>query len=231
VQEGAATVQGVLEGAGERLNGRWGRVLGASRTDAGVHARGQVARFRTPRDLPAARVPHALNAHLPEDVVVVSAREVAPEFHPIRDAASKRYRYTLRVAEFDDPFDRRFVLRVPRAPDVDAMARAAGLLVGRHDFAGFQKTGSPRAATVRELRQLDVVRSGEYIHLDFVGDGFLYGMARNLAGTLLRVGHGGLDPGSLPEGLASASRTIAGPCLPAHGLCLLHVGYGAGGNP
>lgn len=228
MQPGAVTVQGVLEAAAEELNGGGGRVLGASRTDAGVHARGQVARFLTPRDLAAPRVPHALNAHLPEDVVVVAAREVDAGFHPIRDAVAKRYRYTLRVAEFDDPFDRRFVLRIEREPDMDAMRRAARFLCGRHDFAGFQKSGSPRSGTVRELRQLDVARSGEYIHLDFVGDGFLYGMARNLAGTLLRVGQGGLDPDALPPGLASASKAIAGPCLAAHGLCLVHVGFGDG---
>jgi len=193
-----------------------------------VHARGQVARFRTGRDLGADRVPRALNAHLPEDVVVVGAREVGEDFHPIRDATGKHYRYTFLVSEYDNPFDRRIVLRIEEAPDLAAMRRAAGLLQGRHDFKGFQKTGSPRPDTVRTLRQLDVVRSGDYIHLDFVGDGFLYGMARNLAGTLLRVGQGRLDPGSLPGGLEAGTPAIAGPCLPAQGLCLVRVDYGNG---
>lgn len=226
VQPGATTVQGVLERSAERINGEPTTVLGAGRTDAGVHARGQAARFGTSRDLDENKVPHALNAHLPEDVVVIDAREVDPGFHPIRDARAKRYRYTMKVARYADPFDRAYVLRLDSPPDVEAMRRAAAHLVGEHDFAPFEKSGSPRPSTVRTLRQLDVVTSGDYIHVEFVGSGFLYGMARNLAGTLLRVGQGGLDPDSIPSGLAAGSRAIAGPCLAAHGLCLMGVDYG-----
>ena len=225
VQETAATVQGVLERAAEHINGERTPVLGSGRTDAGVHARGQVARFRTERDLAPERVPHALNAYLPEDVVVIGARTADSEFHPIRDARAKHYRYTLKVAEFDDPFDRRYVLRTSETPDMDAMARAAGHLQGRHDFSAFEKSGSPRLTTVRTLRQLDLVRRGDYIHFNFVGDGFLYGMARNLAGTLLRVGRGALDPETIPAGLDSGTSEIAGPCLPPHGLSLMGVSY------
>ncbi len=232
VQREATTVQGTLEVAAERLNGEPTAVLGAGRTDAGVHARGQVARFSTPRDLGERKVPHALNAHLPEDVVVLSARAVGEEFHPIRDAVSKHYRYTLRVGAFDSPFDRRYVLRIAHEPDLDAMRAAARALLGRHDFLGFQKAGSPRSGTVRELRRLDVAREGDYIHLHFVGNGFLYGMARNLAGTLLRAGQRGLDPGAIPAGLAIRDPSIAGPCLAAHGLCLMEVAYpGSPGVP
>ncbi len=225
VQRDATTVQGLLESAAERLNGEPTRVLGAGRTDAGVHAAGQVAHFATPRDLGERNVPHALNAHLPEDIVVLGAREVGAGFHPIRDAISKHYRYTLRVGGFDSPFDRRYVLRVGREPDLEAMRAAALHLRGRHDFVAFQKAGSPRCSTVRELSQLDVARDGVYIQLHFVGNGFLYGMARNLAGTLLRAGQRGLDPAALPAALASADPAVAGPCLPAHGLCLMEVLY------
>jgi tRNA pseudouridine38-40 synthase len=170
-------------------------------------------------------VPHALNAHLPEDVVVRSAAEVPETFHPIRDALWKHYRYSLHLGELPDPFDRRYVHRVARPLDVEAMRRAAAALRGRHDFAGFQKSGSPRDTTVRNLRQLDVEQTPDYIHLHFVADGFLYGMARNLAGTLLRAGQGGLDPESIPSHLARVTRDIAGPALPARGLCLLEVVY------
>lgn len=225
VQQGTATVQGVLEAAARDLNGREERILGAGRTDAGVHARGQVARFTTERDLSAGRVPHALNAFLPEDVVVVGAREVAPGWHPIREARGKRYRYTLRVAEFDDPFDSRYVHRLAEAPDVAAMRRAASRLPGKRDFQAFQKAGSPRTTTVRTLARLDVATEGHYIHLEFVADGFLYGMARNLAGTLLRVGQGFLAVESLPPAPLDLPREIAGPCLPANGLCLMEVYY------
>ena len=226
VQPGAATIQGVLETAAEGLNGEPTRILGAGRTDAGVHALGQAARFESLRDLTAERVPHALNARLPEDVTVCGAREVAQDFHPIRDAVAKHYRYTLRVAPFSDPLDRRHVLFVDKPIDIAAMRRAASYLEGEHDFSGFEKTGSPRESTVRTLSQLDVRPSGHYIFLRLVGNGFLYGMARNLAGALLRVGQGGLDPESIPEGLAQGTRDIAGPCLAARGLCLVRVDYG-----
>ena len=225
VQPDAATIQGVLERAAERLNGERTRILGAGRTDAGVHARGQAARFVTGRDLSAQKVPRALNAFLPEDVVVVRADEVPADFQPIRDARRKHYRYSFRLAEFDDPFDRRYVLRVDPPLDAERMRRAAARLTGRRDFQSFEKTGSPRDTTVRELSRLDVVVEDHYIHLHLVANGFLYGMARNLAGTLLRVGQGRLDPEVIPEGPAACDRTIAGPVLPAHGLCLMRVDY------
>jgi len=224
-QDNARSVQGELERAAEAVNGALSSVLGAGRTDAGVHARGQAARFATPRDIDARGVPHALNGHLPDDIVVHAAREVDGGFHPIRDADWKLYRYTVRVAAFDSPFDRAFVHRITDEPDVEAMRAAAARLRGTHDFAPFEKSGSPRPSTSRTLRQVDVSSVDEYIVLDFEGDGFLYGMARNLAGTLLRVGRGALDPGLVRAGLADRDARIAGPCLPARGLCLLRVSY------
>lgn len=233
VQPLRATVQGVLEGAAERLNGEATRVPGASRTDSGVHARGQACRFDSRRDLGAAEVPHALNAFLPEDIVVLSAEEAPPDFHPVRDARGKHYRYGFRVSRFEDPFTRRYALRLPHRPDVEAMRAAAGLLVGTRDFRAFEKVGSPREHTVRTLSRLDVVESGEYIHVDLVANGFLYGMARNLAGTLLRVGERGLDTATLSSWLADPRHGCgAGPILPPHGLCLMKVFYDdpIGGN-
>lgn len=225
VQRDRATVQGVLESAAERLNGEPNRVTGSGRTDAGVHARGQACRFETRRDLSAAQVPHALNSFLPEDVVVVDAAEVPADFHPVRDARAKLYRYTFRVAEHDDPFARRTSYRIPRRPDVDAMRRAAGHLVGKHDFGAFEKAGSPREHTVRTLARLDVSEDGEYIHLDLLANGFLYGMARNIAGTLLRVGQRNLAPEAVAALVAAPRRGSAGPLLPPHGLCLMQVFY------
>lgn len=226
VQPGATTVQGVLEAAAAALNGRPTRVSGAGRTDAGVHAHGQVARVDIDRSIDAERLPLALNAHLPEDVVVWRAEAVSPEFHPVRDAVAKHYRYTFHVARHADPRTRRFVHRVPHAPDLGRMRRAAAHLVGRRDFAAFQRSGSPRDTTVRTLARLDLTAAGDYIHVDLVGDGFLYGMARNVAGTLLRAGLSRLDPDSLPAALASGDRSAAGPLLPARGLTLMAVDYG-----
>lgn len=232
VQPNRATVQGVLEGAAERLNGRPTRVPGASRTDAGVHARGQACRFEAHRDLSAAQVPHALNAFLPEDVVVWGATETTEDFHPVRDARGKHYRYSIRVSRFGDPFAGRYALRVSRRPDLEAMRAAAALLVGTHDFLAFEKVGSPRENTVRTLSRLDVTESGEYIHVDLLANGFLYGMARNIAGTLLRVGERGLDATAPSSWLVDPRRGCAGPILPAHGLCLMQVFYDdpIGGN-
>jgi len=225
VQNGVETIQGWLERAAEAVNGERSSVLGAGRTDAGVHADAQAARFRTTRAIEARQVPHALNAHLPDDIVVLAAAQVDAGFHPIRDAEAKHYRYTLRVAGIDSPFDRAFVYRIADQPDLAAMKRAAEFLRGTHDFAGFQKTGSPRPSTIRTLRRVDVGQAEEYIQLDFEGDGFLYGMARNLAGTLLRTGRGALDPEAIAQGIRSCDRGIAGPCLPAQGLRLIHVSY------
>jgi len=229
VQPDATTVQGVLERAAEQLNGERSRILGAGRTDAGVHARAQVARFRTARNIAADRVPHALNAFLPEDVVVVAADLVSENFHPIGDARAKHYRYTFRVAAHADPFSARYVLRVKGPVDVAAMRRAARHLVGRHDFAAFEKSGSPREDSVRTLSRLDVEANDEYIHVDLVANGFLYGMARNLAGTLLRAGRGELEPDAVPDVFSKEKRlgevSRAGPCLAARGLCLMSVAY------
>jgi len=232
VQKGRATVQGVLEGAAERLNGEPTRVPGASRTDSGVHARGQVCRFETGRDLAARQVPHALNAFLPEDVVVLAATEAAAGFHPVGDARGKLYRYTFRVATFEDPFVRRYALRLERRPDVEAMREAARLLLGTHDFRAFEKTGSPREHTVRTLSRLDVVESGEYIHVDLLANGFLYGMARNLAGALLRAGERGFDAAKVSSWLSDPRPEGGWPFLPPHGLCLMQVFYDdpIGGN-
>lgn len=232
VQKGRPTVQGALEEAAERLNGEPTPVPGASRTDAGVHARGQACRFPTPRNLPAGRVPRALNGFLPDDVVVTDAVEAPPGFHPVRDARGKLYRYSFRVGRVEDPFTRRYALRIARRPDVEAMRAAAALLVGTHDFRSFEKVGSPREHTVRTLSRLDVVESGEYIHVDLLANGFLYGMARNLAGSLLRVGERGFDAASVSAWLARPRRGSAGPILPPHGLCLMQVFFDdpIGGN-
>jgi tRNA pseudouridine38-40 synthase len=224
-QSEVRSIQGVLEEAATAVNGQPTKILGAGRTDAGVHARAQAARFRTPRALAAHQVPHALNSHLPPDIRVHNAVEVEEAFHPIGDSVGKHYRYTIRVATVDSPFDVRYVHRVRARPDCDAMRRAARELCGTHDFKGFEKSGSPRPNTIRTLARVDLREWEEYIAIDFEGDGFLYGMARNLAGTLLRVGQGKLDAAAITAALASTAPEFGGPCLPARGLSLIHVAY------
>ena len=232
-QSNAASIQAVMEAAATAFNDEPTSILGAGRTDAGVHARAQAARFRTSRDIEARQVPHALNTHLPDDVVVFNAVEVDEGFHPIGDAAGKHYRYTFRVAATDSPFDRRYVHRISYDLDLDAMRAAADTLRGTHDFRAFEKSGSPRPDTVRTLSRVDLRKCEEYIEIDFEGDGFLYGMARNLAGTMLRVGQQKLDPAAIPATFVEPTfdNAAAGPCLPAHGLCLMHVRYPFSWNP
>ncbi|MEM8886016.1 MAG: tRNA pseudouridine(38-40) synthase TruA [Planctomycetota bacterium] len=224
-QSNAPSIQAAVEAAAAKINGAPTDVLGAGRTDAGVHALRQAARFRTSRDISEERVPYALNTGLPDDIVVLDAMERPASFHPIGDATGKRYRYTLRRAPFDSPFDRRYVHRIDDRPDLDAMRAAAAVLEGTHDFRGFEKSGSPRPSTVRTLRRVAIRESDAYIWLEFEGDGFLYGMARNLAGSLLRVGRHKLAPDVLAAGLEAADPSVAGPCMPAAGLTLVDVAY------
>ncbi|OUN00821.1 MAG: tRNA pseudouridine(38,39,40) synthase TruA [Firmicutes bacterium ZCTH02-B6] len=229
-QAGGQTVQGVLEDAVASLTGEQVRVLGAGRTDAGVHAAGQVVAFRTASRIPVERWPYALNSRLPPSVVVTDAAEAPAQFHPRRDAVAKVYQYTIWNGRFPSPFWSRWALHVPTPLDVEAMAQAAAMLVGRHDFAAFRAAGStPVKSTVRHLMNLAVERcprEPECVRIVARADGFLYHMVRNIAGTLLVVGQGRRPPGWVAEVLAGRRREAAGPTAPAHGLCLVRVEYG-----
>ncbi len=167
---------------------------------------------------------------LPDDVGVVAVTEV-PGFHALRDARWKWYRYTWLRARTRRVHERRTSWRLPSPFDVDAVRAAAGLLLGRHDFACFQSSGSPRRSTVRTLFGVRVVEEGPRVALDLVGDGFLYGMVRAVAGTLVEVGRAARPAASLVELLASRDRRGAGAAAPAHGLALVRVGYAADPTP
>lgn len=229
-QRGLRTVQAVLEEALARVAGHPVTVVGAGRTDAGVHAAGQVAHCVIQGSIPTERIPRALQGLLPPDVVVYGAQEVDASFHARKSARAKVYRYSVLVAPFPWPFIRRYVLHEPGPLDVDAMRAAAAHLVGRHDFAAFQAAGRPVRDTIRTVRRLElseqVLPWGRIVHLTIEADGFLYHMARNIAGTLLEVGRGRRPPAWVAEVLASRRREKAGPTAPAHGLTLLEVHYG-----
>jgi len=224
------TVQAVLEVALGRLLGAPTRVVGAGRTDAGVHALAAVASFETPNPRPAATILRALDALLPDDVGVVAVTE-APGFHALRDARWKWYRYTWLRARTRRVHERRTSWRLTFALDLEAVCAAAARLLGRHDFACFQSSGSPRRSTVRTLAGVRVVEDGPRVALDLVGDGFLYGMVRAVAGTLVEVGRGARRAASLDDLLASRDRGRAGPAAPAHGLALVRVGYASDRMP
>lgn len=216
----------MLEDCLGRLAKRPVRVIGAGRTDAGVHARGQVINF--PADgwpVPVPRVAYALNNLLPRDIVVVDAAAVPDTFHARYDAIAKTYRYTFDNGLWPSPFHRLYSYHVPKRLDLDAMQTAAGYLEGRHDFSAFRALGTPVKTTVRTLYQAQVTSAGDFVYIVLRGDGFLYHMARLISGTLLRVGLGKLPPDAVPGILAGKDSLKGGPAAPARGLCLEKVEY------
>lgn len=243
-QRGGAlrTVQAELEKAVESLSGERVVVRGAGRTDAGVHARGQVVAFAAPEPwgIPVERLPYALNSVLPEDTRAVAAASVSDGFNPRRDARSKVYSYTFFVREFPSPFLEPYSLHVrgnAGSLSLEAMRSAASLITGRHDFAAFRSTGSSAKTTVRTVFRCELLEERLYgglvIRLVLEANGFLYNMARIIAGTLLRVGMGKISEEEVRRALEVGDRRLAGPTLPAKGLCLEKVEYdipGLGGE-
>jgi tRNA pseudouridine38-40 synthase len=229
-QTNGRAVQDELEAGLLRLYGVRPRVRGAGRTDAGVHAVGQVASFDLAdpglaRRIPVERLGPALDSVLADDVRVLGARAASSEFDP-RRAREKTYRYRLLVRNAPCPLRRRTAWHIERALDVGAMRVAAKALTGRHDFAAFAGSGGDRRSTVRTLRALRIAAVGaDEVHIDLTADGFLYHMARTLVGTLVECGLGRREPTTMAALVAGGRRHDAGVTAPAHGLCLLEVRY------
>ena len=224
------SVQRQIETAIHQIIGEEVRVAGSGRTDAGVHAFGQVASFSTNRwNAPADRWVRAFNCFLPKDIVVRRAEEAALRFHAIRDSVGKLYRYTIRNSRVVDPHLAHLQWCVHRTLDVEAMRAAAQRLVGTHDFASLQGQGSPRYNTVRTIHTLEIqatdVWEGRVIEINVCANGFLYNMVRNIVGTLVEVGHGKHPPEWIDELLAKRDQSSAGQTAPAAGLCLMEVLY------
>lgn len=228
-QPDAATIQGTLERAIKIVTGESLRTLASGRTDAGVHARGQVAVVRTASRLAPDVFRRALNANLPADIAVLEVAEAVDGFHPTRDVLRKRYRYVIHQAPVRDVFRRRYAWHLVAPLDSDAMHAAARVLVGTHDFRSFQTSGAPRESTVRTVLDLSVQSQDEprarRIAIDVEADGFLYNMVRTIVGTLVEVGRGRRRAGWVGEVLAAADRRRAGPTAPPEGLFLLWVEY------
>ncbi len=224
------TIQSVLQEALARTCQEPVQVIGAGRTDAGVHARGQVVNFHTRSRIPVERFPAAVNTQLPWDIKVREAAEVPGDFHARYWALSKTYRYTWLVRATPSPFWHRYALFVPRPVDVEKMRRAARHFVGEHDFAAFRSTGGGSKSTVRRMYRADVWRENDLVHFEIEGSGFLYNMVRIMAGTLLEVGLGRRSAECVPKALASGRREELGSTAPPHGLTLMAVAYPAGGG-
>jgi tRNA pseudouridine38-40 synthase len=225
-QANGVSVQQVVEEAFAPLAGGVApTVAGASRTDAGAHAAGQVASVNTDTPLPVTAVGRALNVRLPADIRVMSVEEAAPGFHARFHSVAKSYRYRIATAPVLLPFDRLFVWHAPEPKRIDWMREAASLLVGRHDFASFQARGAFVRETVRTIHRLELREAGAEIQLECEGDGFLRHMVRTMAGTLAEIGTGLRSPASMRDILQARDRRAAGATAPASGLVLLDVRY------
>jgi tRNA pseudouridine38-40 synthase len=225
-QANGPTVQGHLEAALARLLSHDAPVIGASRTDAGVHARGQVASFRTARPIPLHGIRRGLNSLLPRQIAVRDAAEVPDDFHPRFSATGKHYRYTILARPDRSPRwrDRAWHHSEPLA--IEAMAAAAVSLLGEHDFAAFRAAGCTAATTTRRIDAIELLAPApELLVVDVRGNAFLRNMVRILVGTLAEVGAGRRSAGQVAEILASRDRTRAGITAPAHGLELMEVRY------
>ena len=233
-QAAGVSVQGLLEDALERFEGAPVAVHGAGRTDAGVHALGQVASVRITSPHPLDAVARGLNACLPPDVRVIGIQEVAADFHARFSARSKAYRYQLQTAAVVSPFDRAYVWHVPEALDVEAMRAAAHALIGTHDFSAFRSTGSDTKGSVRTITRSAIGERAvaswqdEAVPLlvyDVIGSGFLRHMVRAIVGTLVEVGRGQRPEASIAALLEGGSRSEAGITAPPQGLFLVRVVY------
>jgi len=243
VQPDRPTVQAALQEAFFRLTGERANANCAGRTDAGVHALGQVANLRTGTRLPTERLILGLQHYLPEDIAVREVADVPEGFHATLSAKRKTYRYVIHSSRVRDPFSRGYSWRVSHDLDATAMARAAAHLVGRHDFRCFETQGSPRVDTIRTLFDARVFRcgpwsvmsaeaapvadeGGPFVVIEVTGDGFLYNMVRAITGTLAEVGQGKRSAASVGGLIASCRRADAGQTAPPQGLFLVRVEYG-----
>ncbi|HMN95574.1 MAG TPA: tRNA pseudouridine(38-40) synthase TruA [Phycisphaerales bacterium] len=230
-REPLRTVQGVLDEAIRRVLREPAEVTGASRTDAGVHATGQVAAFTAAREIPAERLAMALTSALPPDVQVNESAVVMESFDPISEATAKGYSYSIVHGSppdfWPDLFRRRYVFRAWPRLDPRAMAEGATHLVGEHDFTSFAHAAHRRESPIRRVLRCDVIEEGPHaLRIEIAGTGFLYNMVRIIAGTLVDVGRGRLRPDDVAVIRDARDRGRAGQTLPAQGLCLRWVEYG-----
>ena len=225
IQPNGASVQECLMKALSTLLRREVEVVGAGRTDAGVHALGQVANFHTESAMSVEEILEYCNRYLPEDIAVVEVSEAAPRFHSRLNATGKRYRYRIINSQIPDVFWRRYATEEPEELDLDAMRKAAELLLGEHDFKAFTSAKKSKKSTVRRIDEIRIERIENRVEFVFTGNGFLHHMIRILMGTLLEVGKGIRTPESVTDILKSGDRAKAGALVPAKGLVLEEVFY------
>lgn len=229
IQNNGITVEEVLNQALRELLDEEISVIGASRTDSGVHALGNVAVFDTETKIPAEKIALALNQRLPEDVKIQKSEEVPADWHPRFCDSIKTYEYKILNRKIPNPLERFYSYFTYMDLDVAKMKEAAAYIVGEHDFACFCSSGSQVQSTVRRVHSLIVEKNGDMISIRIRGNGFLYNMVRIIAGTLMQVGMGAYSPEYVKEIIASKDRKMAGPTAPACGLTLVGIEYGEEG--
>ncbi len=224
-QPDVPTVQNLLEDSLFHLFGQKTKVVAAGRTDAGVHATGQVINFTTDASIPFLAIKPALNSYLPKDIRVKKAKEVSSSFHAQKSALNRLYRYIIYQGSFLPPFYRHFVWWIPFNLEIDKMRRASQFLTGEHDFSSFEGQGSPSFSSRRKIEKITLLKKRRSIIVYIKADSFLYKMARNIVGTLAEVGRGKMPASQLRAILEARDRRAAGPTAPPQGLCLVRVRY------
>ena len=200
-------------------------VIGASRTDSGVHALGNIAVFDTTSRMPAEKISYALNQRLPEDIRIQLSEEVEPDFHPRYCDSEKTYEYRILNRRFPVPTERLYSYFYHYKLDVDKMKEATSYLIGRHDFASFCGSGAQVKTTIRTVTSMDVWRDGDMVTIRISGTGFLYNMVRIISGTLIEIGNGQYPPERMDKILKACDRAAAGPTAPAQGLTLMGIEF------
>lgn len=221
----AITIQETLEKAISLLTNEEIKLQGSSRTDAGVHAKGFIANFKTTTNIPESKYREAINARLPEDIVIIKSEEVKEDFNSRYDAKGKTYSYTIINREIYPVIGRQYMYHVKNHLDVEAMRKACKHFIGTKDFISFRSSGSSTKTTIRTIKELYIEKDNDIIKIYVTGDGFLYNMVRIIVGTLLMVGKNSIKPEEVKDIIEGKDRTKAGSCVPAKGLTLEKVFY------
>ena len=224
-QKNEKTVQETLSKAIAQVVQETVKIYGASRTDSGVHALGQVANFKTTSSIPSERLVHAINFYLPHDITVKGAADVSESFHAQYDAQSKIYRYTILNDWIRTSLNRNFCYVCGLLLNAEKMLDAAQHLIGTHDFTSFVTSALQEKNRIRTVKRLEITREGKYLCFTVEANGFLYNMVRAIVGTLIEVGRGKIMVESMKDILGAKNRNLAGPTAPAKGLCLIEVKY------
>ena len=226
IQPKKRTIQSQIEAILTKMHkGAAVKISASGRTDAGVHAKGQVIHFDSPLSLPEQKWEMALNSMLPEDISVLSVEKTAPDFHARFDANGKEYRYFLYQSPKRDPFQRKYAFHYPYPLSLEAMREASSYLLGTHDFSSFCSARTEVEDKVRTIETIEIIQEGESISFRFTGNGFLYNMVRILVGTLVEIGSGKRNPKDIVEILDKKDRRYAGKTAPGQGLYLWKVLY------